>query len=79
MTVRTKLVIEVESKVEYSNRDLQKVAEIISNFLAGPDGAGIVMGKTIVSQEDRHFLISSVRVSRPEEPLWVIQFSEPGR
>ncbi len=72
----TKLVIEIEAKNKYSDQELENLSEQICNFLAGPDGDGLIIGKKY-DQDDKKFEITRARIKIPEENIWVFNVRLP--
>lgn len=67
----TKLVIELEAKNNYTEKEIQNLSEKICDFLAGPDGEGLVIGKTFGGDEKK-FKIVNAQFKRPEETVWAM-------
>lgn len=65
----TKIVIEVEASNSYTDKELQQLSEQICNYLAGPNGEGLEVGKNF-SGNARKFEMLSIKVKRPEESIW---------
>jgi len=67
--LKTKLVIEVEAKNNYTEKEIQVLSEQICNFLAGPDGEGLTVGEKY-GGGDKTFEVLKVSIKRPEEDVW---------
>ena len=74
--VKTRITIEIEAQDHYDERELRTFAEQVCNFIAGPDGEGLNIGKKYATAEDRTFQILSVRFNKPEEEIWAMHLTE---
>lgn len=65
----TKLVVEIEAKGNYTQDEIRTLAEQLCNYIAGPEGKGLPIGKTY-GGTPKKFEVTKADVKRPEEPIW---------
>ena len=66
---KTKLSITIEAKGTYSEKEIQNLCQKLCNFIAGPDGNGLVIGEKF-NGEDKTFEVTETEIKRPEETVW---------
>ena len=67
----TKLVINIEAKSNYTEKEIQNLSEQICNFLAGPEGEGLVIGSNF-NGDDKKFQVMNAQIKRPEQLVWAM-------
>lgn len=69
MNQNTKIQIEIESRGHYTEKELEKLSQIICDFLLGPDGEGLVVGK-MFNLDEKTFDIKKISIKIPEKEVW---------